>query len=256
LNGTYHATLGIQTCNTLWIGRWGYFDASINPALGTDKNDVLFSGSETKGDYAEYAGTFQDAVIEGNGTYTVSLTDADFAGETTISQMHIATDIPVSDEIRFSDVSVKINGRTQITFDEGYIETDQKYLSGGMVILTMNHWRKPLEDLVVSNGFSVVGSGIDWVSGNGGDNVEVTFTVSGFAYDKPEAAEAETVSITPAAAAPDNGKADMAAETAAQADNTTENRPVIYVIIGAAAAVVIAAAAIAVIIVFRKKKRS
>lgn len=168
------------------MARWGYYNESINPKYGTDKFGVLYSGAGNSDKYAEYAGTFNDITFEGNGTYTVSLTGADFAEETSISQLHIATDIPATENINFSDVTVKINGKKLITFDEAYLENEDKFLQGGKIILAINHWRKPLEQKLIDSGLPVEGNGVDCLWGTGDDKIEVIFTVSGFAYDKPE----------------------------------------------------------------------
>jgi hypothetical protein len=238
----------------IWIGRWGYFAESINPAFGTDKNAVLFSGSETAGNYTEYTGTFTDAVLEGNGTYTVALTDADFAGEVSISQLHVATDIPMNDQIKFTDVKVKVNNKTVLKFDEGYMETDNKYNEGGMVLLTINHWRKPLEEIVMGNGMAVSGNGAECLTGSGKDNIEITFTVSGFAYDKVEPTAA-AVSAAPTAAASDTADtaaAQTTADASGQTNEGTAGVPYILIIAGSAVAVIL----IAILVFLKMKKHS
>lgn len=219
LNGTYTATLGIQTCNTLWITRFGYFNADIDNYYGTDKFSVLKSGSESSGNYLEHAGTFNDAAIAGNGTYTVSLTNADFAGEKSVSQLHIATNIPNNDQIRFTDVKVKINGKTVMTFDEGYMEIEDKFLAGGMVVLCFNNWRNELKKIVQDKGLYIEGSGIELLRGDGNDNIEITFTVSGFAYDKAEEPVAEE-------AAPAANDTNQPAETGDTTDEKSEDTAV------------------------------
>lgn len=219
LNGTYNATLGIQTCTNLWIYRFGYYSADINDTYGTDRFAVLTSGSESSGNLVEYAGTFNDAVIQGNGIYTVSLTNADFAGEMSVSQLHFATDIPLNDVIKFTDIKVKINNRTVMTFDEGYVEDDVQFLDGGIVILAFNNWRNTLKQIVQDQGLYIEGSGIELLRGNGNDNIEITFTVSGFAYDKAEeVVEEEEVQV-----AEDINKAEEADETAAEETEDTED---------------------------------
>lgn len=250
LNGTYQAAMGIQTCNTLWIGRYAYFDANINEQFGTDQYSTLFSGAEKTNNYAEYTGTFQDITIEGNGTYTVTLTGADFAEETTISQLHVATNIPVNDQIKFTDVKVKALGKTQVTFDEAYMETDKKFESGGMVFLVMNHWRAPLEKFLEENGQYIDGSGLVWLRGAGDDSIEITFTVSGFAYDKVEEAPAE---VTEAPAPADTDAANEAAE--ATTANTSEKEakvPLLWIIL--VPAVLIVAVVLIIVVVSKKKK--
>lgn len=250
LNGTYHASLGIQTCNTLWINRPAYYNTELDAHFGTDKFTVMWSGTESAGNYAEYAGTFNDVVIEGNGTYTVSLTNADFAGETSVSQLHVATDIPMNDTIKFTDVSVKFNNKTIAKFDEAYIETDQKYNGGGIDFVCINHWRPQLVEMLAAQGQSENGNGIDLLIGSGNDNIEVTFTISGFAYDKAvEEAPEETAPTAAAVKATDDSKTNPMIPT--DADATSSNNTVIIVIV---IAVVVVAAIVAAVVISKKKK--
>lgn len=193
LNGTYHAALGVQTSTQLWIQRMAYFEETQNKMYGTDMNDKLFyTDSDTQEDET-VPGTFTDVEIAGNGTYTVSLTGADFKGETAISQLHIATDIPVSDAITFSNVEVTVNGRTIVKFDEAVMEEEKPYIAAGMDILILNHWRSELRTDLEGKGLPEdASSGWNLLIGSGDDNISVTFTVSGFAYDKePEETEPE-----------------------------------------------------------------
>lgn len=244
LNGTYHATLGIQTCDTLWITRNGYYNAVINPEFGTDKYALLFSGKESTKNYVEYAGTFNDATIEGNGTYTVSLTGADFGGETSFSQIHVATDIPDNDSIKFTDVTLKVNGKKIVNFADGYKETETKYLAGGIDILCINHWRKPLEDYVTGQGAALSNNGgVICLTGTGDEKVEVTFAVSGFAYDKVEQAVTTAPTKAPAVT--------QAAETDAKADDNSGNMSTILIVVGV---IVVVAVISAVVVIVKKKK--
>lgn len=185
LDGTYHAALGVSTSTQIWINRNAYFAEDANGYYGTDQWSKLMSEDSTTGEKVEHAGNFTDVEIKGNGTYTVALEGADFEGETAICMLHVATDIPVCEEITFSDVSAKINNRTVVTFEEAYMENEEPYLTGGMDIILLNHWREELVSQVQKKGLSESSSnGYDLLSGAGNDNVEVTFTVSGFNYDK------------------------------------------------------------------------
>ena len=139
LNGTYHAALGIQTATDLWIQRMAYYEGSQNKYYGKKGADKMFVKSKETGDEEEATGTFTDVEIKGNGTYTVSLEGADFKEEKTISQLHVATDIPVNDTIKFSNVSVKIDDKTVVEFDEAVMEDEANYMQGGMVVLAFNH---------------------------------------------------------------------------------------------------------------------
>ncbi|MFT4143028.1 MAG: hypothetical protein QM644_01125 [Mobilitalea sp.] len=245
-NGTYHAALGVQTCNTLWIGRYAYYEAEANQQYGTDQYSVLFSGGEATNNYVEYAGTFNDAEIKGNGTYTVSLSGADFANEVTLSQLHVATDIPMNESISISDVKMKINGRTLITFEEAFIETDAKFLEGGITFLLVNHWRAPLVKFLSENGLSETGSGVEALRGDGSDEIEITFTVSGFAYDKVE--EVVTIAPTevPAVVPTDLG-------TGTEKKDGISNTP--YIFIGMIVVAGVAVLAGIVLVIVRKNKK-
>lgn len=253
LNGTYQAALGIQTCTSLWINRPAYFSTDLDSHYGTDKFGVMWSGTESAGNYVEYAGTFTDVVIEGNGTYTVSLTNADFAGETSVSQLHVATNIPMNDTIKFTDVAVKFNNKTIAKFEEAYIETDQKYNGGGIDFVCINHWRPQLVEMLAAQGQSENGNGIELLFGAGNDNVEVTFTVSGFAYDK--AVEEVPEETAPSAEETvDTSKAE-AQDTADTSADATSDINVTTIIIIAVIAVVVVAAVIAVVIVKKKNAK-
>lgn len=188
-NGTYHASLGVQTSTDLWITRMAYFEESQNEYYGTEHAGEMFCQSKEKpGEHEMKPGTFNDAEITGNGTYTVSLEGGDFSGEKDISQLHIATDIPLNDTIQFSNVSLNINGRKVIEFEEGFLEDQEPYLQGGMVCLLLNHWRPELVQALQDKGLSEdASSGYSLLQGTGEENITVTFTVSGFAYDNPEA---------------------------------------------------------------------
>lgn len=186
----YHAAMGIQTATKIWIQRWGYYADNENEYYGTEDYDKLYDSQKKF-----YDGTFEDVEIQGNGTYTISLKDADLAGETTISQLHIATDIPVaeSEKLQFTDVKLEINGNKILQFDQAVMEDEEDYMQGGAVILIFNHWRGQLIETLNSMGKSEdSGNGWDLLQGFGKDNVSITFTVSGLPYDKEETAAKDT----------------------------------------------------------------
>lgn len=189
-HGTYHAAMGIQTCTQVWINRNAYFDKDANSKFGTDEAATLYA-ADPSGENATYAGEFTDVEIKGNGTYTVSLKDADFAGETDISQLHVATDIPLNDEIKFTDVTFSVNGKKIATFEEGFMEDEEPYLGGGMDLICINHWRPSLVELLATKGvYETAESGCTLLQGNGKESIDITFTISGFDYDNPEAVAA------------------------------------------------------------------
>lgn len=204
LNGTYHAALGVSTATQKWINRNAYYDKNANDNFGTDKFDKMVSEDAATGEIVTHEGTFTDAEIKGNGTYTVKLEGANFEGETTICMLHVPTDIPVTDKIKFTDVSAKINNKTVLEFDEAYMEDEEPYLGGGMDMILLNIWREPLvKQLSESGKEKTTGNGYDYLLGTGNETIEVTFTVSGFNYDK----EVEETPAPTGAAQKDDEKA-------------------------------------------------
>ena len=243
---TYHATLGVQTCTQLWITRMGYYAADQNEMYGTENANKMFYKESGTGNVVVQNGVFVDAEIAGNGTYTVALQDADFAGEKDISQLHIATDIPVNDTIQFSAVKVKINGREITSFDEGFMEDEEPYLTGGMVCLCMNHWRSGLVSQLADQGMSETAeSGYSLLNGDGADNIEITFTVSGFNYDNETILEEQEADNQPA----DEQETDTS--DVSPANESTGNPSLALVCVIVAAVVV---AVIVVVVLNRKKK--
>lgn len=185
----YHAALGIQTATQIWIQRWGYYHESFNEFYDTTNFDKLYDSQKQF-----YNGTFEDVEIKGNGTYTVSLNNAEFMGETTVSQLHVATDIPVaeSEKLTFSDVKLEINGNEILKFDTAVMENEENYMQGGAVILLLNHWREELIATLQTMGRGEDSSnGWELLQGSGMENVSVTFTVSGLSYDNEEQVESK-----------------------------------------------------------------
>ena len=196
LNGKYHAAMGLQTCTKAWLIRYAYFDKEANAYYGTEKAGTLIAEDPSaKG--KEYAGNFTDVEITGNGTYTVSLEGADFGGETDLSQLHVATDIPLNDQIKFTDVSFSVNGKTVTSFDEGYMEDEEPYLGGGMDLLLINGWREPLVKKLEEKGLKKKGSGYSLIKGTGNESISITFTISGFNYKEGETAPEGNAYVLP-----------------------------------------------------------
>ncbi len=240
-NGVYHAALGLQTCTQVWMNRFAYFDKEANSYYGTEDAAKMFAG-DPSGDGASYDGTFEDVEIKGNGTYTVKLTGADFSGETDISQLHVATDIPLNDTIKFEDVSFTIDGKKIATFEQGYMEDETPYLGGGMDLLLINHWRDGLVKELSSKGVNETAeNGYALLQGTTGEEISVTFTVSGFAYDNPDAVATKEPTKAPASASSDSSQA------ASKAKSSTSILPIC---IGGGITVVVC---IGIVVVVRKK---
>lgn len=174
LDGTYHAYLGVQSASYTFRNA---FDEP-NYGYGVEADDGTFYFDRLTGwdgpTALNMGGTFTDAEITGNGTYSVKLEDLDFGNDETLNLLFISTDIPVNDTIKFTDVKVILDGQSKYTFDEAYIEEESKtYLQVGCI----NTYNPDLKDL-----FAYIIPG---------DTAEIQFTVSGFNYDNPNAGEAE-----------------------------------------------------------------
>lgn len=187
--------------------------------------------------------TKKTAEFDANGTYTVSLDGADFSKETTISQLHVATDIPTSSDVKFSDVSLQINGREIVSFDEGYMEDEEPYLVGGKDLLLLNHWRPELiKELEGQGSGETAENGWKLLQGAGDENVSVTFTVSGFAYDNENAkAPAEDTASSDAGS-------DQSGKTTSESKDGGMTVPIV---IGGVVVVVI----IAAVVISRKRSK-
>ena len=226
LNGKYNAYIGIQTPN--WSFRNAYDDPSYG--LGTDYFNQI-TGWDADNNAITIPGTITDAVIEGNGTYTVSVTglsfpDGEFSSQEYLNLIFISTDIPNSGEITFSDVELKIDGKSVDLPNGPILDPDSKEVTK---ILLQNIWNNDCKEI----GYYAVPM----------TDISITFTVSGFAYDKAaeEAAPAETEEAP-------------AETTSAPAEEKSSNTGLIIGIV--VAVVVVAVVVVAGVVVSKKKKES
>jgi len=208
-NGIYHAALGVSTAVQPNIKRNAYFSKKANALYKTGQWNKLTVKDPNTGVQNECQGKFKDIKIKGNGKYTVRLKNADFGGQTALSKLHVATDIPVNNKVTFSDVTAKINGQTILTFEEPFMEDKKRFVSGGMDILLLENQRQDLVEQINGRGIYLNSEGAyDLVTGTGEDTIQVTFTVSGFDYKKGEKRKPEK---TPAPTAEQTAKPDPAA---------------------------------------------
>lgn len=252
LNGTYHARLGVQTSTFLWIMQMNYYKGKANETLGTELENKLFCADQEDSEkLVSKKGTFNEVEISGNGVYTVMLENANFDGETDISQLHVATDIPLNDKIKFTDVKVMVNGIEFVTFDEAVMEDEAPYLEGGMVILAMNHWRNSVVSYLNEHGRSEsADNGWRLLSGQGDENISITFKVSGFAKDNPDAVEVTPAPIKAASSDAAGGDAGETSESEMAVGMTASA----LIIVGVVLAVIVLAVIVIVVLV-RKSRR-
>lgn len=243
LNGTYNAYLGLQTPNWTFRDAWN----SAN-GIGSDSWGQFVINFDT----GEKYGVVTDAVIAGNGTYTVSITDFgtifadDFAaaGQEYFNLIYVNTDIPVSDSIEITNVELIIDGMVRHTFDAAVLdEEEEDYIK----ILVQNIWNDDVKEISYYPAPTT--------------SLEIKFTVSGFAYDAEvpeEPAGDDGATDTPAAdgndapaptKAPDSSSSDSSDSSD---DNDGGNTGLI---IGIVAAVVVVCGAVVGVVVSKKKKK-
>lgn len=162
----YHAYLGVQTNTSLWVFRNPYDDA--NYGYGSPAFDGLhyLDGKNL----VDMAGTFTDVALTKDGTYTVSLTNPDFATETNLSQLLVSTDVPYVEDIKVTDVIVKFDGKIVYTFDKGLLNPESYNYAQ---IMCINIWNKDVTDLFPTEVFK--------------SSCEVTFTITGLEKAKAAA---------------------------------------------------------------------
>ncbi len=246
-NGVYHAYFGVQT--PTWIFRNAHDDATYGKDSGCFDQLGFIDG-----EWIAQGGTFTDAEIAGNGRYTVGVTGYDFSGtfqdqailgaDGLFNLLFVSTDLPMNDNIVISNVTLKMDGKEIVTQDSAFLDADSKEVKK---ILLANIWNKEITALPYYAAPT--------------QSIEISFDVSGFAYDK--AVEEAPVESTPAETkateeskveTPVETKAEVPAETtvdtSADAEPASNNTMLIVI-----AVVVVAVVAVAAGVVVSKKKK-
>ncbi len=229
LDGTYHAYIGFQTpmysFRNSWSGESGY-------GHDTPEFDQVTGWSrEESGVEIVVPGTYTDAEIKGNGTYTVSVNGLEFPEDEFSSQEYMnliffSTDIPNTGEITISDVVLKVNGSEVSDVNPIVNEESVNYLE----IQLQNIYNDDLKTI----GYYPVNPLTD---------MSITFTVSGFNYDNDGAAVEENTEA--------NGGEDA---TEAPVVETEKNTPPIGLIIGIVCGCLVIVGLVVFLIVRGKKK--
>ena len=155
----------MQTPNWTYRDPWN----SANGIGSEHWGDFIF-GNETNEKY----GVVTDAVVAGNGTYTVSVTDFgtifadDFktAGQEWFNLLFISTDIPMDENVKVTDVKLIIDGKTVHKYAEAYLDPDT---TDYVKILIQNIWNEDVKEISYYAAPTT--------------SLEMTFTISGFDYD-------------------------------------------------------------------------
>lgn len=173
--GEYRAALGMQTDSYRRVFRDAYFDGKAEKADGfqTLKRERSRGSGAKRAEESE--GAFKDVKIKGNGTYTVSLKNADFHGNSSFRKLYVATDIPNTKEIKFSNMSVSIDGRVLRTFHKPVLDTSKMYRKNS-VLLAIHPVNEEVKGAIPARS----------VPRNSENEIKIRFTVSGFDYDKGE----------------------------------------------------------------------
>lgn len=230
-NGEFNVYFGVQTAaysfRNAWNDNYGLGTPEWNQITGWNGNDEVVR-----------TGTITDAVIKGNGTYSVSLTGVDFADDAeTLNLLFLSTDIPLDKGVEISDITVRMGGKKVYEFDESYQDPDTKDYIKTLLINTYNDAFKADNEFAYT-----LSAGMD---------IEITFTVSGLAYDNPDAVPSgDTTPVETTAAS--TTQAAGQATTTASADAASQGGVSVGVIIAIVAAVVVVAA---IVVVAVKKKK-
>ena len=232
-NGEYNVYFGVQTAAYSFRNAW-----NDNYGLGTPEFDQITGWNGN--DEVVRTGTITDAVIKGNGTYTVSLTGVDFADDAeTLNLLFLSTDIPLDGDAKITDITVKMGGKKVYDFEESYQDPDTKDYIKTLLINTYN------DAFNGENEFAyTLSAGMD---------IEITFTVSGFAYDNPDAVPSGTTSETETAQGSGTSKAASDEQATTTASTETSQGGVSTGVVVAIVALVVVIAAIVVVAVKKKK---
>lgn len=225
-NGEYNAYFMVQA-DGCWVFRNPFYEIGT----GIDTPD-LFKSMLTSLDVTDPVavdGEITDVKIKGNGTYTVGVKGLNGAitndSNTHLKFVGVSTDIPNNDQVKITDVKTKIDGNVKLTQKDAFIDEEAAENPKTIVFNTTNTYRN---DENLKTEFQIPS-----------DSIEVTFTVSGFAKDDPDAVESTP---TPAPAADD-------------ADDEEESSGISTpVVAGIVVAAVVVVAGVVVVVTKKKKK--
>ena len=202
-NGEFNVYIGVQTAAYSFRNAW-----NDSYGLGTPEFDQITGWNGN--DEVVRTGTISDAVIKGNGTYTVSLTGVDFADDAeTLNLLFLSTDIPLDKGVELTDIKVKMGGKSVYDFDTAFQDPDTKDYIKALLINTYNDGFKADNEFAYT-----LSAGMD---------IEVTFTVSGLAYDNPDAAASGDTAATEATSQSTETKSEAPETTAANANAEASN---------------------------------
>lgn len=181
--GKYHAAFGVETDYEKSVHRDAYFEKKYRNKA--DRNQLIVGESGNVG-YQILEGKFQDTVIKGNGTYEVSLTNANFNQNRFFRKLYVATDIPYTKKIKFRNVKISMNGRQIRTYDPAILDAGE-------------HGKKYCVILLIDTGDDRVRNAFarSSVPTSTQNEIKISFDVKGFVYNKGENPPTPTPVPTP-----------------------------------------------------------
>lgn len=171
----YHAYMLFQAQNS-WVYRGKFWEADKGPK-SENWDKLLTSLNVTTPVVVD--GTVEDAVIKGNGHYTVRLSGLNGspsagADNAEFGILGFSTDIPKNDTIKFDNIKVTIDGTEKgtVTGNDVYYDKDDIDDPGLITVEVFNAWHEECVNLPLTLP---------------NDSLEISFDVSGFQYDNPDA---------------------------------------------------------------------
>ena len=186
-NPDYNAYILVQSPKYSFRNAW--YDAQYGLGYTDDTGMDYFNqitGWDADNKAVTIPGTIQDTKIDGNGTYTVSITGLQFADDDFKDQDHfnliaVDTDIPNTGDIVISDMELEING-SGVDIDPVISPDSEEYLT----MLIQNIWNDDVKEI----GYTPLPV----------KDIKITFTVSGFNKDSEQTVTEATTEATTAAA--------------------------------------------------------
>ena len=173
-SATYHAYFGFQTPKYSFRNAWNDdYGLDFKDDTGMDYFHQV-TGWDTENNALVMPGSFTDAEIAGNGTFTVSVSGLDFGEDEFATQEYfnilmLSTDLPNTGEVTISDIKFNVDGQ-DIAVTPVINPDDLEY----MTMLIQNIWNKDVKEIAY---YPVPPK-----------EMSITFTVSGFDHDDPNAA--------------------------------------------------------------------
>lgn len=243
--GEYEAFIYLQGPKFTFRDSWDT-DGSGGRSGSPLFDQMTFQGKTADG--TSVPATFNDTVIKGNGTYTVSATGIEwpadeFDGQDYMNLIGVSFNMPVCDQITISDVVLNIGGNEVSQSAKVLKEEDMKKGTECYNLLIQNIWNED-ENIKNIGYYNVPFS-----------DISVTFTVSGFNYDNPDATgetpAADDTEVTEGSESDATTAASTEASTSDKKDDKDDESsfPVVPVVIG----VVVVIAAVIVVVVKKKK---